>query len=98
MLSSPQKTKAVEQKKQQTNLPQFGDGTVHFWNKMSPDQLICFDPACMCFGADSQVNGSPQLSPTSVTSSNQEPFKPSLLAQFLQSRKEQVCFTTVVYH
>lgn len=40
--------------------------------------------------ADSQVNGSPQSSPASVPSPKQEPSKPSLLAQFLQNRKEQV--------
>ena len=40
--------------------------------------------------SDSQVNGSPQSSPASVPSPKQEPSKPSLLAQFLQNRKEQV--------
>ncbi|XP_033960982.1 nucleoporin NDC1 isoform X1 [Pseudochaenichthys georgianus] len=39
---------------------------------------------------DSQVNGSPPASPASVPSPKQEPSKPSLLAQFLQNRKEQV--------
>lgn len=47
-------------------------------------------PKLWSTSTDSLVNGSPQLSPTSVTSSKQEPFKPSLLAQFVQSRKEQV--------
>lgn len=46
--------------------------------------------------ADSQLNGSPELSPSSLSSLTQEPFKPSLLAQFLQSRKEQVWFFSIL--
>uniref|UniRef100_H3DBN1 Nucleoporin NDC1 n=1 Tax=Tetraodon nigroviridis TaxID=99883 RepID=H3DBN1_TETNG len=39
---------------------------------------------------DSQVNGSPPSSSTSVPSPKSEPSKPSLLSQFLLNRKEQV--------
>ncbi|KAM9349787.1 nucleoporin NDC1 [Symphorus nematophorus] len=47
-------------------------------------------PKLWSTSTDSQVNGSPQSSPASVPSPKQEPSKPSLLAQFLQNRKEQV--------
>ncbi|KAF3858003.1 hypothetical protein F7725_011204 [Dissostichus mawsoni] len=43
--------------------------------------------------SNSQVNGSPPASPASVPSPKQEPSKPSLLAQFLQNRKEQLNHT-----
>ncbi|XP_068426807.1 nucleoporin NDC1 isoform X2 [Clinocottus analis] len=39
---------------------------------------------------DSQVNGSPPASPSSVPSPKQEPSKPSRLALFLQNRREQL--------
>ncbi|XP_030015666.1 nucleoporin NDC1 isoform X1 [Sphaeramia orbicularis] len=47
-------------------------------------------PKLWSTSTDSHVNGSPQLSPASVPSPKQEVSKPSLLAQFLQNRKEQV--------
>ncbi|XP_035527209.1 nucleoporin NDC1 [Morone saxatilis] len=47
-------------------------------------------PKLWSTSTDSQVNGSPQSSPASVPSPKQEPSKPSLLAQFLQNRREQV--------
>lgn len=47
-------------------------------------------PKLWSTSTDSQVNGSPPLSPASVTSTKQEASKPSLLAKFLQNRKEQV--------
>nr|XP_046263568.1 nucleoporin NDC1 isoform X2 [Scatophagus argus] len=47
-------------------------------------------PKLWSTSTDSQVNGSPQSSPVSVPSPSQEASKPSLLAQFLQNRKEQV--------
>lgn len=47
-------------------------------------------PKLWSTSTDSQVNSSPQSSPASVPSPKQEPSKPSLLAQFLQNRKEQV--------
>ncbi|XP_034469065.1 nucleoporin NDC1 isoform X1 [Hippoglossus hippoglossus] len=48
-------------------------------------------PKLWSTSTDAQVNGSPPPpSPASVPSPQQEPSKPSLLAQFLQNRKEQV--------
>lgn len=47
-------------------------------------------PKLWSTSTDSQVNGSPTPSPSSVPSPKQEPSKPSFLAQFLQNRKEQV--------
>ncbi|XP_031149688.1 nucleoporin NDC1 isoform X2 [Sander lucioperca] len=47
-------------------------------------------PKLWSTSTDSQVNGSPLASPASVPSPKQEPSKPSLLAQFLQNRKEQL--------
>ncbi|XP_071346981.1 nucleoporin NDC1 isoform X1 [Trachinotus anak] len=47
-------------------------------------------PKLWSTSTDSQVNGSPPPSPASVSSPQQEASKPSLLAQFLQNRKEQV--------
>ncbi|XP_032387039.1 nucleoporin NDC1 isoform X1 [Etheostoma spectabile] len=48
-------------------------------------------PKLWSTSTDSLVNGSPLASPaTPVPSPKQEPSKPSLLAQFLQNRKEQV--------
>ncbi|KAE8290657.1 Nucleoporin NDC1 Transmembrane protein 48 [Larimichthys crocea] len=47
-------------------------------------------PKLWSTSTDSQINGSPQSSPASVPSPKQEASKPSLLAQFLQNRKEQV--------
>nr|XP_046263569.1 nucleoporin NDC1 isoform X3 [Scatophagus argus] len=47
-------------------------------------------PKLWSTSTDSQVNGSPQSSPVSVPSPSQEASKPSLLAQFLQNRKEQL--------
>lgn len=47
-------------------------------------------PKLWSTSTDSQANGSPLSSPASVPSPKQEPSKPSLLAQFLQNRKEQV--------
>ncbi|KAG8014329.1 Nucleoporin NDC1 [Nibea albiflora] len=47
-------------------------------------------PKLWSTSTDSQVNGSPQSSPASVPSPKQEASKPSLLAQFLQNRKEQL--------
>ncbi|XP_045906835.1 nucleoporin NDC1 isoform X3 [Micropterus dolomieu] len=47
-------------------------------------------PKLWSTSTDSQANGSPQPSPASVPSPKQEPSKPSLLAQFLQNRKEQL--------
>ncbi|XP_040912155.1 nucleoporin NDC1 isoform X1 [Toxotes jaculatrix] len=47
-------------------------------------------PKLWSTSTDSQVNGSSPPSPASVPSPKQEPSKPSLLAQFLQNRKEQV--------
>ncbi|XP_028450048.1 nucleoporin NDC1 isoform X2 [Perca flavescens] len=47
-------------------------------------------PKLWSTSTDSKVNGSPQASPASVPSPKQEPSKPSLLAQFLQNRKEQL--------
>ncbi|XP_070700968.1 nucleoporin NDC1 isoform X2 [Pempheris klunzingeri] len=46
-------------------------------------------PKLWSTSTDSQVNGSPQQSPSSAPSPKQET-KPSLLAQFLQNRKEQL--------
>lgn len=45
-----------------------------------------------CLGLESQVNGSPPSSTTSVPSPKLEPSKPSLLSQFLLNRKEQVLY------
>ncbi|XP_034744612.1 nucleoporin NDC1 isoform X2 [Etheostoma cragini] len=48
-------------------------------------------PKLWSTSTDSQVNGSPLAFPASpVPSPKQEPSKPSLLAQFLQNRKEQL--------
>ncbi|XP_034469066.1 nucleoporin NDC1 isoform X2 [Hippoglossus hippoglossus] len=48
-------------------------------------------PKLWSTSTDAQVNGSPPPpSPASVPSPQQEPSKPSLLAQFLQNRKEQL--------
>ncbi|XP_042353766.1 nucleoporin NDC1 isoform X2 [Plectropomus leopardus] len=47
-------------------------------------------PKLWSTSTDSQANGSPMASPASVPSPKQEPSKPSLLAQFLQNRKEQL--------
>uniref|UniRef100_A0A4W6F1I0 Nucleoporin NDC1 n=1 Tax=Lates calcarifer TaxID=8187 RepID=A0A4W6F1I0_LATCA len=47
-------------------------------------------PKLWSTSTDSQVNGSFPPSPASVPSPKQEASKPSLLAQFLQNRKEQV--------
>ncbi|XP_063742914.1 nucleoporin NDC1 isoform X2 [Eleginops maclovinus] len=47
-------------------------------------------PKLWSTSTDSQVNGSPPASPASVPSPKQEQSKPSLLAQFLQNRKEQL--------
>ncbi|XP_040912157.1 nucleoporin NDC1 isoform X3 [Toxotes jaculatrix] len=47
-------------------------------------------PKLWSTSTDSQVNGSSPPSPASVPSPKQEPSKPSLLAQFLQNRKEQL--------
>ncbi|XP_071346983.1 nucleoporin NDC1 isoform X2 [Trachinotus anak] len=47
-------------------------------------------PKLWSTSTDSQVNGSPPPSPASVSSPQQEASKPSLLAQFLQNRKEQL--------
>lgn len=47
-------------------------------------------PKLWSTSTDSQVNGSPPPSPASVTSQKPEQSKPSLLAKFLQNRKEQV--------
>lgn len=52
--------------------------------------MVSFSEFSLCLAADSQVNGSPLASPASVPSPKQETSKPSLLAQFLQNRKEQV--------
>ncbi|XP_026231184.1 nucleoporin NDC1 [Anabas testudineus] len=47
-------------------------------------------PKLWSTSTDSQVNGSPVPSPASVPSPKQETSKPSVLAQFLHNRKEQV--------
>ncbi|XP_070831217.1 nucleoporin NDC1 isoform X2 [Chaetodon trifascialis] len=47
-------------------------------------------PKLWSTSTDSQINGSPPSSPASVPTPKQEPSKPSLLAQFLQNRKEQL--------
>uniref|UniRef100_UPI0037E7E39D nucleoporin NDC1 n=1 Tax=Semicossyphus pulcher TaxID=241346 RepID=UPI0037E7E39D len=47
-------------------------------------------PKLWSTSTDSQVKGSPLPSPASLTSPKKEQSKPSLLAQFLQNRKEQV--------
>ncbi|XP_053185779.1 nucleoporin NDC1 [Scomber japonicus] len=47
-------------------------------------------PKLWSTSTDSQANGSPPPSPASVLSPKQESSKPSLLALFLQNRKEQV--------
>lgn len=47
-------------------------------------------PKLWSTSTDSQINGSPLPSSASVPSPKKEPSKPSLLAQFLQNRKEQV--------
>ncbi|KAM3603868.1 uncharacterized protein V6R79_003177 [Siganus canaliculatus] len=47
-------------------------------------------PKLWSTSTDSKVNGNSPSSPASVPSPKQEPTKPSLLAQFLQNRKEQV--------
>uniref|UniRef100_A0A8D3AT26 Nucleoporin NDC1 n=1 Tax=Scophthalmus maximus TaxID=52904 RepID=A0A8D3AT26_SCOMX len=47
-------------------------------------------PKLWSTSTDSQANGSPPPSPASVASPQQQTSKPSLLAQFLQNRKEQV--------
>uniref|UniRef100_A0A3Q1JHL5 Nucleoporin NDC1 n=1 Tax=Anabas testudineus TaxID=64144 RepID=A0A3Q1JHL5_ANATE len=47
-------------------------------------------PKLWSTSTDSQVNGSPVPSPASVPSPKQETSKPSVLAQFLHNRKEQL--------
>ncbi|XP_041660302.1 nucleoporin NDC1 isoform X2 [Cheilinus undulatus] len=47
-------------------------------------------PKLWSTSTDSQVKGSPPPSPASVTSTKPEQSKPSLLAKFLQNRKEQL--------
>nr|XP_020515984.1 nucleoporin NDC1 isoform X1 [Labrus bergylta] len=47
-------------------------------------------PKLWSTSTDSQINGSPPPSPASVTDPKAEQSKPSLLAKFLQNRKEQV--------
>ncbi|XP_026170156.1 nucleoporin NDC1 isoform X2 [Mastacembelus armatus] len=47
-------------------------------------------PKLWSTSTDSQINGTSPPSPASVPSPKEEPSKPSLLAQFLQNRKEQL--------
>ncbi|KAM9845107.1 nucleoporin NDC1 [Aulostomus maculatus] len=47
-------------------------------------------PKLWSTSSESQTNGSPLLSPATVPGPKQEPSKPSLVAQFLQNRKDQV--------